>query len=38
MKLHTLNELGRFNNLRAKAAQGGGQDMPGLPQHLASCR
>jgi alkylation response protein AidB-like acyl-CoA dehydrogenase len=31
MKLHTLNELGRFNNLRAKAAKAIGQDVPGLP-------
>ena len=28
---HTLNELGRFNNLRAKAAKAIGQDVPGLP-------
>ena len=31
MKLHTLNELGRFNSLRAKAAKAIGQDVPGLP-------
>ncbi len=31
MKLHTLNELGRFNNLRAKAAKAIGQEVPGLP-------
>jgi alkylation response protein AidB-like acyl-CoA dehydrogenase len=31
MKLHTLNELGRMNNLRAKAAKAIGQDVPGLP-------
>ena len=31
MKLHTLNELGRFNNLRLKAAKAAGQDIPGLP-------
>ncbi|MFZ6005910.1 MAG: acyl-CoA dehydrogenase family protein [Actinomycetota bacterium] len=31
MRLHTLNELGRFNNLRAKAAKAIGQDVPGLP-------
>jgi alkylation response protein AidB-like acyl-CoA dehydrogenase len=31
MKLHTLNELGRFNNLRLKAAKAAGQDLPGLP-------
>ncbi len=31
MKLHTLNELGRFNSLRAKAAKAIGQEVPGLP-------
>ena len=32
MKLHTLNELGRFNSLRAKAAKAIGlPDVPGLP-------
>jgi alkylation response protein AidB-like acyl-CoA dehydrogenase len=32
MKLHTLNELGRFNNLRAKALKAAGMpDIPGLP-------
>ena len=32
MKLHTLNELGRFNNLRAKAQKAAGlPDIPGLP-------
>ena len=31
MKLHTLNELGRMNSLRAKAAKAIGQDVPGLP-------
>ena len=31
MKLHTLNELGRFNNLRLKAAKAAGKDIPGLP-------
>ena len=31
MRLHTLNELGRFNSLRAKAAKAIGQDFPGLP-------
>ena len=31
MRLHTLNELGRINNLRAKAAKAIGQDVPGLP-------
>ena len=31
MRLHTLNELGRFNNLRLKAAKAAGKDLPGLP-------
>jgi alkylation response protein AidB-like acyl-CoA dehydrogenase len=31
MRLHTLNELGRFNSWRAKAAKAIGQDVPGLP-------
>jgi alkylation response protein AidB-like acyl-CoA dehydrogenase len=31
MRLHTLNELGRFNNLRLKAAKAAGKDIPGLP-------
>jgi alkylation response protein AidB-like acyl-CoA dehydrogenase len=32
MRLHTMNELGRFNNLRAKAAKAAGlPDIPGLP-------
>jgi alkylation response protein AidB-like acyl-CoA dehydrogenase len=31
MRLHTLNELGRMNSLRAKAAKAVGQDVPGLP-------
>src|SRR3546814_4360004 len=31
MKLHTLNELGRYNAWRAKAATAIGQDVPGLP-------
>jgi alkylation response protein AidB-like acyl-CoA dehydrogenase len=31
MRLHTLNELGRMNSLRAKAAKAIGQDVPGLP-------
>jgi hypothetical protein len=30
MKLHTLGELGRFNNLRLKAAKKAGQDIPGI--------
>jgi alkylation response protein AidB-like acyl-CoA dehydrogenase len=31
MRLHTMNEIGRFNSLRAKAAKAIGQDVPGLP-------
>ncbi len=31
MKLHTLGEIGRFSNLRLKAAKAAGQDIPGLP-------
>ncbi len=32
MRLHTLNELGRFNNLRAKAAKAAGQEIsPAMP-------
>ena len=31
MRLYTLNELGRMNSLRAKAAKAIGQDVPGLP-------
>ena len=31
VRLHTLNEVGRFNNLRAKAAKEAGKDIPGLP-------
>ena len=30
-KLHTLGELGRFNNLRVKAAKAAGHDIPGIP-------
>ncbi|MSX00917.1 MAG: acyl-CoA dehydrogenase [Actinobacteria bacterium] len=30
MKLHTLGELGKFNNLRLKAAKKAGQDIPGF--------
>ena len=33
MRLHTLDEIGRFNNLRAKAAQGAGQGDPRHGQH-----
>ncbi|HET7721916.1 MAG TPA: acyl-CoA dehydrogenase family protein, partial [Acidimicrobiales bacterium] len=31
MRLHTLYELARFNNARAKAARAAGKDIPGLP-------
>jgi alkylation response protein AidB-like acyl-CoA dehydrogenase len=31
MRLHTMGELGRFNNLRLKAAKKAGQDIPGMP-------
>jgi len=31
MRLHTLHELARMNNLRAKAARAAGKDIPGLP-------
>ena len=31
MRLHTIEELGRFNNLRLKAAKEAGRDIPGLP-------
>jgi alkylation response protein AidB-like acyl-CoA dehydrogenase len=31
MRLHTIGELGRINNLRAKAAKAQGRDIPGLP-------
>jgi alkylation response protein AidB-like acyl-CoA dehydrogenase len=31
MRLHTLNELGKYNNLRLKAAKAAGKDIPGLP-------
>src|SRR5690606_32664142 len=31
MKLHTLTELGRFNNWRAKAGRAIGHEVPGLP-------
>jgi alkylation response protein AidB-like acyl-CoA dehydrogenase len=29
--LHTLGELGRYNNLRVKAAKRAGRDIPGMP-------
>jgi len=31
VRLHTLNELGRYNNLRVKAAREAGRDIPGMP-------
>jgi alkylation response protein AidB-like acyl-CoA dehydrogenase len=31
VKLHIMNELARFNNLRAKAGRAVGKDIPGLP-------
>jgi alkylation response protein AidB-like acyl-CoA dehydrogenase len=31
VRLHTLGELARFNNLRLKAAMAAGKDIPGLP-------
>jgi alkylation response protein AidB-like acyl-CoA dehydrogenase len=31
MELHTIGELARMNNLRAKAAMAAGKDIPGLP-------
>jgi alkylation response protein AidB-like acyl-CoA dehydrogenase len=31
VRLHTLNELGRINNLRVKAAREAGKDIPGMP-------
>ncbi|MBK9180709.1 MAG: acyl-CoA dehydrogenase family protein [Acidimicrobiales bacterium] len=31
MRLHTISEIGRFNNLRVKAARAAGQDVPGMP-------
>jgi alkylation response protein AidB-like acyl-CoA dehydrogenase len=30
-RLHTMQELARFSNLRLKAAKAAGQDVPGLP-------
>ena len=29
-RLHTMSELGRFNQLRLKAAKAAGQDIPGM--------
>jgi alkylation response protein AidB-like acyl-CoA dehydrogenase len=31
MRLHTLHEIARMNNLRAKAARAAKKDIPGLP-------
>ena len=31
MRLHTLNEVGRYMSLRQKAAKASGKDIPGLP-------
>ena len=31
VRLHTLGELGRYNNLRLKAAKQAGGDIPGMP-------
>jgi alkylation response protein AidB-like acyl-CoA dehydrogenase len=31
MRLHTLSEIGRYNNLRVKAAKEQGRDIPGMP-------
>ena len=31
MRLHTLAEIGRYNNLRVKAAKAAGTDIPGMP-------
>ena len=31
MRLHTLHEIARMNNLRAKAARAARKDIPGLP-------
>lgn len=31
MRLHTLNEVGRFHNWRAKAGKAIGHEIPGLP-------
>jgi alkylation response protein AidB-like acyl-CoA dehydrogenase len=30
VRLHTMGEIGRFNNLRLKAAKAAGQDIPGI--------
>jgi alkylation response protein AidB-like acyl-CoA dehydrogenase len=29
-RLHTMGEIGRYNNLRVKAAKAAGQDIPGM--------
>jgi alkylation response protein AidB-like acyl-CoA dehydrogenase len=31
VRLHTLSEIGRFNNLRVKAEKAAGRDIPGMP-------
>jgi alkylation response protein AidB-like acyl-CoA dehydrogenase len=31
MRLHTMNELARYNNLRLKAEKQAGRDIPGMP-------
>ena len=31
VKLHIINEIGRYNNLRAKAGRAVGKEIPGLP-------
>ena len=31
MRLHTMQQIARYNNLRAKAAKEAGHDIPGLP-------
>ena len=38
MRLHTLGEIGRYNNLRLKAAEGAGQGHPRHGQHRPSSR
>jgi alkylation response protein AidB-like acyl-CoA dehydrogenase len=30
-RLHTMSELGRYNNLRLKASKAAGKDIPGMP-------
>ena len=31
MRLHTMQEIARYSNLRMKAARAAGKDIPGLP-------